>query len=49
MSRVPGPFRSQLRAELSVVLRNGEQLLLTLIIPVLLLVFFSTVDVLPTG
>lgn len=49
MSRVPGPFRSQLRAELTVVLRNGEQLLLTLIIPVLLLVFFSTVDVLPTG
>lgn len=49
MSRVPGPFRSQLRAELGVVLRNGEQLLLTLIIPVMLLVFFSTVDVLPTG
>lgn len=44
-----GPFRSQLRAELTVVLRNGEQLLLTLIIPVMLLVFFSTVDVLPTG
>ncbi|MFZ9232487.1 MAG: hypothetical protein ACO25P_11795, partial [Ilumatobacteraceae bacterium] len=49
MSGVRGPFRSQLRAELTVVLRNGEQLLLTLIIPVLLLVFFSTVDVLPTG
>jgi ABC-2 type transport system permease protein len=30
-------------------LRNGEQLLLTLGIPVLLLVFFSLVDVLPTG
>lgn len=44
-----GPFRSQLRAELTVVLRNGEQLLLTLIIPVMLLVFFSMVDVLPTG
>ncbi len=29
--------------------RNGEQLLLTLVIPVLLLVFFSLVDVLPTG
>jgi ABC-2 type transport system permease protein len=28
---------------------NGEQLLLTLGIPVLLLVFFSVVDVLPTG
>ncbi len=49
MSRVAGPFRSQLRAELSVVARNGEQLLLTLVIPILLLVFFSTVDVLPTG
>ncbi|MFM8563723.1 MAG: ABC transporter permease [Acidimicrobiia bacterium] len=44
-----GPLRSQLRAELTVVLHNGEQLLLTLIIPVMLLVFFSTVDVLPTG
>jgi len=49
MSRVPGPFGSQLRAELTVVSRNGEQLLLTLVIPVLLLVFFSSVDVLPTG
>ena len=42
-------FASQLRAELKVLLRNGEQLLLTIIIPVMLLVFFSTVDVLPTG
>lgn len=42
-------FRSQLRTELQLVLRNGEQLLLTLGIPVLLLVFFSLVDVLPTG
>ena len=39
----------QWRAETALVLRNGEQLLLTLVIPVLLLVFFSTVDVLPTG
>jgi ABC-2 type transport system permease protein len=31
------------------MLRNGEQLLLTLGIPVLLLAFFSSVDVLPTG
>ena len=31
------------------VLRNGEQLLLTLVIPVLLLTFFSLVDVLPSG
>lgn len=40
---------AQLRTEVLLVVRNGEQLLLTLIIPVLLLVFFSLVDVLPTG
>ena len=39
----------QLRAELRLLARNGEQLLLTLIIPVMLLVFFSLVDVLPHG
>lgn len=49
MSSVKGPLRSQVRAELQIVLRNGEQLLLTLIIPVMLLVFFSVVDVLPSG
>jgi ABC-2 type transport system permease protein len=43
------PFAAQLRAELQVTARNGEQLLVTLGIPVLLLVFFSQVDVLPTG
>ncbi len=42
-------FTSQLRMEVQLTLRNGEQLLLTLGIPVLLLVFFSLVDVLPTG
>ena len=42
-------LRAQLKAELQLTLRNGEQLLLTLGIPVLLLVFFSLVDVLPTG
>jgi ABC-2 type transport system permease protein len=42
-------FLTQLRTELLLVLRNGEQLLLTLGIPVMLLVFFSVVDVLPTG
>ena len=42
-------YRAQLRAELRIVSRNGEQLLLTLVIPVMLLVFFSLVDVLPTG
>lgn len=42
-------FTAQLRVELQLVARNGEQLLLTLVIPVMLLVFFSVVDVLPTG
>jgi ABC-2 type transport system permease protein len=42
-------LRAQVRTEVQLVLRNGEQLLLTLGIPVLLLVFFSLVDVLPTG
>jgi ABC-2 type transport system permease protein len=42
-------LRSQIRTEVMLTLRNGEQLLLTLGIPILLLVFFSTVDVLPTG
>jgi ABC-2 type transport system permease protein len=42
------PFFAQLRTELQLVARNGEQLLLTIGIPVLLLVFFSLVDVLPT-
>lgn len=35
--------------ELRAAVRDGEQLLLTIGIPVGLLVFFSTVDVLPTG
>lgn len=39
----------QLRAELMLLARNGEQLLLTIIIPVVLLGFFGSVDVLPTG
>ncbi len=38
---------AQTRAELRLNLRNGEQLLLMLGIPVLLLVFFSQVEVLP--
>jgi ABC-2 type transport system permease protein len=42
-------FAAQLRSELTIMLRNGEQLLLTLGIPLLLLGFFSVVDVLPTG
>lgn len=39
---------TQLRTELQLLLRNGENLLVTLGIPIGLLVFFSTVDVLPT-
>ncbi len=41
-------FCSQLRQELTVMARNGEQLLLLVGIPVLLLVFFSQIDILPT-
>ncbi|MGA0862859.1 MAG: ABC transporter permease [Ilumatobacteraceae bacterium] len=37
----------QARAELSLTLRNGEQLLLTFVIPLVLLGFFGSVDVLP--
>jgi ABC-2 type transport system permease protein len=41
------PLAAQLRAELTLLARNGESLLLTLGIPIVLLVFFSSVDVLP--
>lgn len=40
---------AQTRVELALTLRRGESVLLSLGIPVLLLVFFSVVDVLPTG
>ena len=40
--------RAQLATEVMLVVRNGEQLLLTLVIPVVLLAFFGTVDILPT-
>jgi len=40
---------AQTRVEITLTARRGESLLLTLGIPVLLLVFFSLVDVLPTG
>jgi ABC-2 type transport system permease protein len=40
---------AQTRVELALALRRGESVLLSLGIPVLLLVFFSLVDVLPTG
>ena len=53
-SAVPGRrtgarLAAQTRAEATMTLRRGESLLLALGIPVLLLVFFSLVDVLPTG
>jgi ABC-2 type transport system permease protein len=38
---------AQTRTELALSLRNGEQLLVSIVIPLLLLVFFSLVDVLP--
>jgi len=43
------PFTGQLRTELALSSRQGEQLLVSLGIPLLVLVFFSGVDVLPTG
>lgn len=48
-SRRRSPRSAQTRAEVLMTLRRGESLLLTLGIPVGLLVFFSLVDVLPTG
>lgn len=41
------PFVAQLRTELRLSLRQGEQLLVSMGIPLLLLMFFSVVDVLP--
>jgi len=41
--------RSQVRTELALSSRQGEQLLVSLGIPLLILVFFSSVNVLPTG
>lgn len=42
------PLAAQTQAELRMTLKRGESLLLTLGIPVMLLAFFSLVDVLPT-
>jgi ABC-2 type transport system permease protein len=42
-------YRAQTRVELTLTVRRGESLLLIVGIPVLLLLFFSAVDVLPTG
>ena len=43
------PLAAQLRAEVTMLFTNGESLFLTLGIPVVFLVFFSGVHVLPTG
>src|ERR1700733_15292108 len=43
------PLAGQLRAELFMMATNGETLLLTLGIPVVFLLFFSAVHVLPVG
>ncbi len=42
-------LRAQLRAEVTMIFTNGETLFLTLGIPVVFLLFFSAVHVLPTG
>ncbi|MEV0372754.1 ABC transporter permease [Streptomyces sp. NPDC050636] len=46
---LPRMIRAQAALETRMLLRNGEQLLLTVIIPTLLLVLFSTVDIVDTG
>jgi ABC-2 type transport system permease protein len=43
------PLVTQLRAEVTMLFTNGETLFLTLGIPVVFLLFFSSVHVLPTG
>jgi ABC-2 type transport system permease protein len=43
------PLFAQVRAETEMTLRRGETLLLTIGIPILFVVFFSKVHVLPTG
>lgn len=49
MTSVVRRVLAQSRAELILTLRRGESVLLSLGLPVLLLVFFSNVDVVPTG
>jgi len=43
------PLTAQLRAEVTMLFTNGETLFLTLGMPVVFLLFFSAVHVLPTG
>ena len=42
-------LNAQFRAEMTMIFTNGETLFLTLGIPVVFLLFFSGVHVLPTG
>ncbi|MEZ7005717.1 ABC transporter permease [Streptomyces sp. AD55] len=46
---LPRMIAAQAMLETRMLLRNGEQLLLTVIIPALLLVLFSSVDIVDTG
>ncbi|MEN8653453.1 ABC transporter permease [Streptomyces sp. 21So2-11] len=46
---LPTMIAAQAVLETKMLLRNGEQLLLTVIIPALLLVLFSSVDIIDTG
>ncbi|GGW94103.1 ABC transporter permease [Streptomyces chryseus] len=46
---LPRMIAAQTAFETKMLLRNGEQLLLTVIIPALLLVLFSSVDIIDTG
>lgn len=46
---LPRMIRAQAALETRMLLRHGEQLLLTVIIPTLLLVLFSSVDIVDTG
>ncbi|WP_274916308.1 ABC transporter permease [Streptomyces sp. WZ-12] len=46
---LPRMIRAQATLETTMLLRNGEQLLLTVIIPTLLLVLFSAVRIIDTG
>ncbi|MGA6225166.1 ABC transporter permease [Streptomyces umbrinus] len=46
---LPRMIAAQAALETKMLLRNGEQLLLTVIIPTLLLVLFSAVDIVDTG
>ncbi|MFJ9352337.1 ABC transporter permease [Streptomyces sp. NPDC101237] len=46
---LPRMIAAQAALETRMLLRNGEQLLLTVVIPTLLLVLFSTVDIVDTG